>query len=820
MGFKAAQNGFSSGSTLSITLPADVAAGDELLVFFSITGAAYAPVNTPPSGWTQVFGYVPATTSSYHYLYRRRAVGNEGGQTYSWLCAAGNIPWGFAQYDGLADNPVISHGDQGTNPLANDGSGNRKFPDTSAGKIAVGILFGNNPNGQGGNPAWDFLVGTRRDRFVSPVGGGGMVGDFVATNDAPALIVNGAVVLGFQNYLIWAKLDYLSGAEMFGHLAWDVSDDLPTEDVTAPNFVRKAMGIVLPRPDLCPDEVALANPLAPSVALYRGRPINPQVQGGQIRYELEGVEARWQRARPKKSIIQVGPLTGKQALEALLAARQAEFSFISWNTIPELYWPDETVPTFPNLTTIVDSSDSRRKTVYDEVVQLLAVFPGYSLDFDSSNKLRVVIPPFAPNALAPKDLTAANGNFEETGYVTTDIVRSVRVLSRPFEFLDSEDDAIQATTARFAASGYQTYASDSAQTTKGSMSAGSNSLSVEKIIDFAVGQRIYVAGAGASGAGLVATINAISGTTLTLSASASTAVQNVLVRHAGLYPPVDDDLTTADRDIIYGSSLIESTFVIPYTPDVLVDYATFKVDIVMSRWRYPSANGIPVPEQLSDVSFLDIALPNDGQEHKLVDQPTGTWIDFGVFQQGPVRVFCKHIPGGIQCRIQFHPYVAGFVVVGLGAIGRNWELGARFRITATSKRWQQGTTEYSGEYIYESGYSDLPDLDVSPLGIADNAKLQTLARYIAEYKSRQATRYALKLSQPWALEPGDKGRRINLPGGAQVVPDAYRLGIAYGLTDVQAPFDVLAWKYVQFIWLLATAGGDLLATADGTVIEV
>jgi hypothetical protein len=431
-----------------------------------------------------------------------------------------------------------------------------------------------------------------------------------------------------------------------------------------------------------------------------------------------------------------------------------------------------------------------------------------------------VVPPFAPNAPAALNLYDSDGNFEETGYVTTDIVRSVRVRSRPFEFLDSTEDAIKPTTARFANSIYQTVATDSVLITTGSIGAGSSSLTVEKIIDFAVGQFVYVAGAGAGGAGLVAAINAINGTTLSLSANASTGVQNVLVRHAGLYPPVDDDLSTEDRDIIYGSDIFEDTFTIPYTPDVLLDYSTFRIDIVLSRWRFPDESGIPIPKQISDQMALDVPVPNDGAEHLVFNQPNGTWIDFGIFFQGPVRVWCKHVNIGIQCRIQFTAYVDGFVWRGLGATGRRWELGARFRITATSKRWQQGTTEYSGEYIYEPGYSDLPDLDVSLLGITNNSTLQALARHIAEYKSRQARRIALKINQPWNIEPDDKGRRVNLPNGDQVIPDSYRMSIAYSPRGAQASMDILAWRYAQLSWLLVTGNGDLLATADGTVIEV
>lgn len=74
-------------------------------------------------------------------------------------------------------------------------------------------------------------------------------------------------------------------------------------------------------------------------------------------------------------------------------------------------------------------------------------------------------------------------------------------------------------------------ASGSAVTTTGTVSASSNQLTVASVATFAVGQGIYIAGAGAAGANLVTTISGINGNVITLAAAASTAVSNARVQH-------------------------------------------------------------------------------------------------------------------------------------------------------------------------------------------------------------------------------------------------------------------------------------------------
>lgn len=74
-------------------------------------------------------------------------------------------------------------------------------------------------------------------------------------------------------------------------------------------------------------------------------------------------------------------------------------------------------------------------------------------------------------------------------------------------------------------------ASGSAVTTTGSINAASTSLTVASASSFAVGQGIYVAGAGAAGVPLITTITAIAGSTITLAAAASLSVSGALVQH-------------------------------------------------------------------------------------------------------------------------------------------------------------------------------------------------------------------------------------------------------------------------------------------------
>jgi len=90
-------------------------------------------------------------------------------------------------------------------------------------------------------------------------------------------------------------------------------------------------------------------------------------------------------------------------------------------------------------------------------------------------------------------------------------------------------------------------AAGSNQSTTGSITAGSTVLTVASAIDLQVGQGISVAGAGTSGGLLVSTIQAISGTTITLLDAASTTVTNAAVNH--------DDTTAIQQAVNIGHNV-------------------------------------------------------------------------------------------------------------------------------------------------------------------------------------------------------------------------------------------------------------------------
>jgi hypothetical protein len=531
--------------------------------------------------------------------------------------------------------------------------------------------------------------------------------------------------------------------------AWDVSDDLPTEDVTQPNFVRKGLSITIPRSDTLPDDVSLYNPLLPQ-ALYRGKPLSSGFSGGSAVWQLEPIEARWQRARPRKKLAQQGPFTGAQALTALLTARKTEFSFLDWNTIPTLYWPGGSTPSFPNLFINTDGDDRARASVYDELVTLIAAFPGYSLDFDPQDKLRVVIPPFAPNAPAAITVSTVDADWFETGYSKTDLVRSVRVRSQPYAFLDDP-------------------------------------LPIAKPI-----MRGFIPPTWAS-----------------------------------VSPPIPAPTSLVysnEGDYIATTEFINFGMLLPFSIEgLLPDLSTVKVDLNLERWRYLDPFEPPV-KQLSNLQLLDVAIPNDGAEHNLT--PAAVWSEGWVTTvptNTTYNVYGKITAQGIEIRVEASLASFGWVTRAFppGATYRKFWFASRLYVDVVAKAWQEGAAKFTGDYLLENGYLDLPDLDVSLLGVNDDGALNRLARLIAEYRSRQAVKWTLNLHQPWALGPTDKGRRVNLgTTGIQVLLDSLRSRIAYENERISAVSVAGAWQYQQFSNLLSRTNGDILARANGDVLEV
>lgn len=592
---------------------------------------------------------------------------------------------------------------------------------------------------------------------------------------------------------------------------WTAQDDLPTEDISRPRFVQRALEVAVPVSYEPTSEVELRNPVLPDV-LYRGRPRNSTRQGGLVRLELEPIEARWQRAISKRSFQQVGTFTGAQVLQALLTQRQTEFDFLQWETIPALYWPDGTIPQLINPATQLDE----RTSVYDEVLQILAAFPGYTVDWTPDNRLRIVIPPFAPNAPAPKILNSRDGNYVRTGYVKTELVRSVRVKSQPYAFSGGRELVVRPVSLRLADQEFATdaIANKPDASTRGNISAASTTLNVLDASIFAVNDRLYIAGAGTGGQPLMAQITAISGNTITLNTAASTNANDVLVRFLHNYPPPPDNIGIESTARQYGAGYIETTYVQPFAENTIVDTATVQASVRLDTWRLPVLPP-PLPYQTTDQA-VDVPITT-----AWTNVYTGNLRDrLGMlFEINSNRIYvdARLVGNAVEWRIRASTYGDGGANVG-GLTVRRWLAGFRFVLEARASVWKRGNATFSAEYRNPDGYLDLPEVDVSATGITSSEQLQRLARLIAEYRSRQAVQWTLELSQPWALLPTDKGRQVELPGGVVVVADGYRVGANYGTQDVSAPLICNAWQYTQLTYILSNEAGDLLARADGDVL--
>lgn len=594
-------------------------------------------------------------------------------------------------------------------------------------------------------------------------------------------------------------------------LSWSVSDDLPTEEVGRPQFTRRSLEISVPVSYEPNAEVVLQRPTNPHQPYYRGIPRDSARSGGLVRMELEPIESRWQRAISKRRFILSGAHGGRQTLEALLAMRYSEFDYLRWQPIPDLYWPDGSVPTLQNPSTNSEIS------VYDEVLEILSAFPGYTIDWTPDDDLRIVIPPFAPNAPAPLALTARDGNYERTGLAITETVRSARVRSQPYEFSADRDYVAQPVALRIADNEFATssIANKPDTSTRGSINTGSTQLVVGTSSIFQVGDWLYVPGAGSGNQALQAQIVAISGGIITLNTPAQNSASNVLVRFLHNYPPPPDDAEIISTERRYGAGYVEYTYRQSFNEDIIVQPGSVQISISVDTWRLPALPP-PLPYQTTE-TIVDVPISTSWT--LIYDSNVRDRLAM-IFEtnNNRVRVYARIVDNSVEYRINASTYGDGAVNTGSGITSRRWFAGYRFTLEARASIWKRGNAVYVGEYRNPTGYLDLPEIDVSLTGITDNTLLQRLAQLIADYRSRQRIQWRLELSQPWALNPEHKGRLVQLPGGTLLIPDSYRLGVAYGADSVDSNMSINAWQYARIIEVLSNSAGDLLANNAGNVL--
>jgi hypothetical protein len=233
-------------------------------------------------------------------------------------------------------------------------------------------------------------------------------------------------------------------------IAWNAAADLPTEDVGKPKFARRSVNAVVPRGDYSSSRgLLIKNPVDASSTRWAGIARNARVDNAVLHLELEGIEAQWQRARPRRDLIINNSMSLQTALETLLTERQQEFAFLQWLPIPYFFWPDGSlIPNIPALQVVVDSSDPNRPSVYDEVLNLLRIAPGYSVNFTADGRLKIVIPPFDPNAVSPVLVNHWDGHLEPIGYSNENLTRYVRVISKPYKLSDGAISLAPATSIR------------------------------------------------------------------------------------------------------------------------------------------------------------------------------------------------------------------------------------------------------------------------------------------------------------------------------------------------------------------------------------
>ncbi|MCX7689003.1 MAG: hypothetical protein N2045_13640 [Fimbriimonadales bacterium] len=536
------------------------------------------------------------------------------------------------------------------------------------------------------------------------------------------------------------------------YIAWSAAKDLPTEDVTKPGFARSSATLEVYRPQQVSGELGVTNPVNPGQVRFAGTPLDSQPQNARMVYSLEPIEARWQRARPKRDIVLNSAMTLAQALTQLLTIRKAEFPFLEWDVIPEIRWPNGIIPTIPALQIVVDADDPTRPSVYDEVLGLLEAAPGHTITFTSQNRLRVVAPPFSASAEPSINLSPTLVTLEETGYKRSELVRSVRVISRPYQASDNPIPVAPFISARF---------------------------------------------------------NVYNGNTL--------------------YMNVPEDSDPATQDLPLKISFYEGfsrEFALQVYDDMVLSANTVEIDLALTVYRrVPQPMGPPT--QVAGPFIATYNLPLDGNEYIIYATPVNE--TFGLIRLQPfplVTILARYEPGGKRIYIKMNGSTTIFGGSSEGLLTlrfQDYHHGYRLNVEATSVALKEGEQTYEGSYLNESGYLDLPDVNVSSAGISDAAMLQQLAQMIAAYRNRVATKYRLTLHQPWSLHPDSLGNRVTI-GSKTLVLDSVRERVEHQRDRVLASSQWEAWLYEQVktglvtedtaYWFITENENDFIVTED------
>lgn len=183
---------------------------------------------------------------------------------------------------------------------------------------------------------------------------------------------------------------------------------------------------------------------------------------------------------------------------------------------------------------------------------------------------------------------------------------------------------------------YPTNYSGSNQTTTGSITAGSTTLTLASALDFKNNQGILVTGAGASGAALITSIFSGSGTTsLTLNTAASTTVSNVAVYH--------DDTASLQSSLNKAGAVSGEVRLPPSTPQV------------SSIITVPT--GVTLTGSAEPGTIIQASVDFSGYMFEATDPNNVTLKNFTLQGQGQ----SASGSGGIKFVISNNPYVGGLL---------------------------------------------------------------------------------------------------------------------------------------------------------------